>query len=196
MNWLEFVAALVGALAWPVTLVVILYWFSRNLPSLFPFIDRLKYKDFEVHFRAEVKQIAAQFKIAPPAQLEKEDQPVDVWGQVFALAEVSPRSAILEAWLNVETWAIQRIQSLKKVPRDRLKSMAPLRLGKLLEEANVLTSNQMVIFNKLRDLRNQAVHVSNAQFSTEDVVEYLDLARAMARAIRASSHPAHGSNQT
>lgn len=196
MNGLEFIASLTGSLAWPLMLLVILYWVTRNLPSLFPFIDRFKYKDFEVHFKTAVKEIAAESKVALPAQPEAEEQPVDVRDQLFQLAEVSPRSAILEAWLNVEAWAIQRLQSLPTVPTDKLKNMAPLRLGKLLEDTKVLTSSQMIMFHKLRDLRNQAVHVSDARFSTEDVIEYVDLALALARAIRASSHPAHISNRS
>lgn len=194
MTWIEFSAALVNSLAWPVAVLVIVYWLKDNLQSLLPFIDRLKYKDFEVQFRAAVREIAAESKVALPQQ-EEEEQPVDVRDQLFQLAEVSPRSAILEAWLNVETSAIQRLQLLKTVPKDKLRNMAPLTLGKLLEDAKILTPGQMIIFHKLRDLRNKAVHVSETPFSTKDVVEYVDLALSLARTIRASSHPAHVSNR-
>ena len=196
MNWLDFVSSLVASLAWPITLLILLYWFKNNLQSLFPFIERFKYKDFEVQFRAAVKEIAEESKVTLPApEPEEEELPIDIRDQLFQLVEVSPRTAILEAWLHVEAWAVRRVQMLGKVPTDKLKNMAPLRLGKLLQEYKILTPNQMHMFHKLRDLRNKAVHVSDARFSIEDVIDYVDLALALARTIRASTHPAHASHR-
>ncbi len=196
MNWLDFISSLVASLAWPVTLLIVLFWLKDNLQSLFPFIERFKYKDFEVQFRAAVKEIAEESKTALLApEPEEEEQPTDIRDQLFQLAEVSPRTAILEAWLHVESWAVRRVQMLGKVPTDKLKNMAPLRLGKLLQDYKILAPNQMHMFHQLRDLRNKAVHVSDARFSTEDVIEYVDLALALARAIRASTHPAHVSHR-
>jgi len=46
MDWLQFFASLITSLAWPVTLLAVVFMLRSNIGALFPYIERLKYKGF------------------------------------------------------------------------------------------------------------------------------------------------------
>ena len=50
MDWLQFTASVVGSLVWPATVIAAFFILKNYLPAIFPFVERLKYKDFEVEF--------------------------------------------------------------------------------------------------------------------------------------------------
>ena len=103
--------------------------------------------------------------------------------RLFNLAEISARSAILEAWLEVESAAADVIESrglLTGVGRV----ISPLHFSEILSRNGILNRSQKEIFRQLRDLRNKAVHIGDATFKVDEVTEYIDLALSLATEIR------------
>ena len=102
MNILSFVSNLVASLAWPVTAIVALLLVRRILVSMVPLIRRLKYSDLEVSFGREVAAIrdAADAAAIEPSETTKKSQ---AWEDLIRLAAVRPRSAVREAWRQVES---------------------------------------------------------------------------------------------
>lgn len=182
MDWLQFIAAVIGSLAWPLTLAAAFFILKSYLPSVFPFIERLKYKDFEVEFRKSVHELAAKSKVALPEPIPEE--PAAPKNHLYSLAEISPRSAILEAWLEVETAAAKTLQAKDPSLSSKVRMAAPLRIGELLTRKEVLNDQQLEIFHRLRDLRNKAVHIGDTTFQLTEVLEYIDLASSLAAQIR------------
>ena len=133
MDWLQFFSSLVSSLAWPVTLLAVVFILRGNLGTLFPFIERLKYKDFEIEFRNSLQELAEKSRKAFPnvqtIEMEASGIPRD---RLYSLAEISPRSAILEAWLQVEMASAEVLQ--KHEPSYASKAMAPLRLAPTTEQ--------------------------------------------------------------
>ena len=181
MDWLSFFASIVGSLAWPLTIVAGFFILRDNLLALFPFIERFKYKDFEVEFRRSVQELTAQSRTVLPVQEAEDDIPQD---PLYALAEVSPRSAILEAWLQVETAGAEALQSSEPKMATRTSMIAPLRLGEYLRRREIISGQQLEIFHRLRELRNKAVHVGDVTFQLDEVAEYIALATSLAAQIR------------
>jgi hypothetical protein len=184
MDWLQFISSIVGAVVWPATVILAFFLFKKHFPTLFPFIERLKYKDFELEFRKSLQELTEKSKSALPAPA-LEELPIsdNLRGRLYDLAEISPRSAVLEAWLQVESAAADAIQRLNLTPNLK-GALAPLRLAEYLHRGEVLDSAQMEIFHRLRELRNRAIHIGEAVFRSDEVLEYVDLALSMATKIR------------
>src|SRR5439155_13373051 len=106
------------------------------LPALFPFIERLKYKGLEVEFRKSLQELADKSPVALPAPVG--DELANERNRLFTLAELSPRSAILEAWLHVETAAAEALQSKDPSLASQVRMAAPLRIGELLNRRQIL----------------------------------------------------------
>jgi hypothetical protein len=182
LNWLEFIASIIGSLAWPACLGLIVYLLKAEIPTLINGLRKLKYKDLELEFERTTKAIAAQARDAIPAPATA----VEIAGQsgddaakrLSYVSHFSPRSAIIEAWLLVESAAIDaarksKVATLRSAP-------GPMRLRDHLVKAGFLDEKQQAIFEQLRTLRNQAVHASDAEFSESAVSSYVDSALQMA----------------
>jgi len=62
--------------------------------------------------------------------------------------------------------------------------IAPARLGKYLQEYKILTDPQFTIYDNLREIRNNAVHIADdSQFNQKDVTKYVQLAIMLANQI-------------
>jgi len=187
MDWLAFVASVIGSLAWPVTLLVGFFLIKGHISELFPFIERLKYKDFEIEFRKTVHELAERSRAALPVP-EVEEGPQVATDRLYSLAEISPRSAVLEAWLQVETAAAEALQAKQPTLTSKVSGIAPLRLGEYLNRHEIINRAQLEIFHRLRELRNKAVHVGDAVFRPEEVGEYIALATSLASQIRRGTY--------
>src|SRR5215207_8632055 len=101
MDWLSFAAALVKALAWPLTVLGIFLVLRRPLTGLVPLLARLKFKDLELDFGRRLAEASAEAAtlpgIPPAAALPAGSDEV-----LLRLATDAPRAAILEAWLRLE----------------------------------------------------------------------------------------------
>ncbi|WP_374472180.1 hypothetical protein [Arenimonas sp.] len=182
MNWLEFIASLVSATAWPICLLVFFLLLKPEVPTLVNGLRRLKYRDLELEFEKTSKAIAEQTKEHIPAP----DRPVTIAGQsgedasrrLSYVSDFAPRSAIIEAWLLVESAAIDALRRSNAMTAKS--SPGPMRLRDHLVKAGFLDPKQQAVFEQLRMLRNEAVHATDAEFSSTAVANYVDSALQMA----------------
>lgn len=187
MDWLQFFSSVISSLAWPVTAIVAFYVLKNHVAALSPFVERLKYKDFEVEFRKSVQELTAQSRTELPSP-ELDDQAAIPRNRLYSLAEISPRSAILEAWLQVEAAAADAIQASEPALESKVAGISPLRLGEHLNRRQVINGKQLEIFHRLRELRNKAVHIGDATFQLDEVLEYIALATSLASQIRKGTY--------
>jgi hypothetical protein len=184
MDIFEFFAELVKAVAWPITTIVLAVLLRKPIVELIPLLRKLKYKEFEVEFAREVSQLKAE-----TATVAKEAGPstsLDAHSSnLLNLAVFSPRAAIMEAWLEVETvssavassfWG----QSTPTAIRNYHK------LGEYLEQCKVINQDQLHLFNRLRELRNKAAHAEDFGLNEHDARNYVQLALDLAKHIRKS----------
>ncbi|WP_422011087.1 hypothetical protein [Roseateles sp.] len=153
----------------------------KELPQIASSLRRLKYKDVELEFGEAAKQLAAEVKEAVPQDDPKPNLTIglatrsDAQERLQTLAGLAPRSAILEAWLLVESAAADAIR------RTGLDTMpGPQNLMQRLQKGGLLRPRQMGVFENLRRLRNEAVHSADAIFSQEAVLSYVESAVTMA----------------
>lgn len=181
MDWLTFISTIIDSIVWPSTVIFIIWLLKDNIVQLLPFIEKFKYKDFEIAFGKSIKELVEKSESEiekPPEGAEFTFSYSKQKQDLFLLAELSPRSAILESWILVESAAMEIIRNKGLITSKKI--IGPLTIGQHLHRAEVLQPNQFQIYNKLRNLRNQAVHISETNFNIEEVKEYIDLALSMA----------------
>jgi hypothetical protein len=190
MDWLTFFSKIIDSIAWPSTAILLVWLLKDNISQLFPFIEKLKYKDFEIAFSQSIKELTEESEAEIEEPTENDEFIYSNTKQkqdLYLLAKLSPRTAILESWLLVEMAAVEIIRNRGLVTHK--KHMGPLTIGQHLHRAQVLTPEQFQIYNKLRNIRNQAVHISDTSFNLKEVTDYIDSALAMAYQLEKSILP-------
>lgn len=167
------IVEIIKAIAWPVSVIWLGYLFRSELRQLLGRMSRFKYGDIEASFEkglAEAEKNAE--KVPRPVARKEKGETLSLQEQLFRIAEVSPRAAIVEAWTLIETAArkagltsgvaIQR--TTPKMIMDHLSSS-----GKLSEES-------LYLIERLRRLRNQAAHMPDFAISQSEAERFLELA--------------------
>lgn len=186
MTWLEFIAAVIGSLAWPGVVITAVVLLRRPLGVVLRLLRRVKYKELEVEFAQEVKELREDAEAAlpalpvgPPAQLPEEEA-------LLKLASVSPRSAVVEAWRLVESSARRALEACGG-PIEAGRPFSAPQLTRMLMQREVLDNPARSVLDRLRMLRNQAVHADDFLVSEASAREYIELALALARRLRGHS---------
>lgn len=174
MDALTFIIEIVKALGWPVATIALVMMLRKEIKALLPLVKRLKAGPVEAEFDREVKEL----KATAEAQLPPVTQTQAVTTQrqkLLQLAEINPRSAVIEAWQDVE-FAARRFLQSQSAPITEREPQSPVALLRGLNRYEVLTRDEVALFNDLRSLRNEAVHRSEFVPTYESVLNYIDLA--------------------
>jgi hypothetical protein len=172
LDWLTFASSVIGSIAWPVTLVVILFILREPIIQLLPLLRRLKYKELELQFELQVQEVKAAVDAVlpappPPAIANPElDRLVDTAG-------TSPRRAILEAWRMLDR-AVEDAAIRTGASPD---VTGPAALRHL--DAKGLEHVTVSFILKLRDLRNEVAHASAFDVDSAPALNYVGTVRSL-----------------
>src|SRR5690625_3112379 len=116
---LSLLIELIDSIIWPATVLFISIYFKDEIISAIKRLKWIKYKDFEGHFNENlniVEKQAKKLKKDTPKQIEESqgkpefDIKSKFFDRLHALAETTPRGAILEAWVELENSIIDFIR--------------------------------------------------------------------------------------
>lgn len=175
---MEYLVRLVEALAWPGVVLIALFVLRGSIADLVPMLQRLKYKDLELEFERDLDKLREEArdmrsKTTLPPTAESVDADLNYYLQ--QVRQSSPRNAVIEAWLGLESSAVSTATHFKLMPeRTRVTASSAL---EALVTAGVLSDNDLRIINELRLLRNKAVHELSASISEYDAAKFLEIAR-------------------
>ena len=182
MDGFTFTAELIKATAWPITTVIVFYFMRKPLFGLIPLVKKLKYKDLEMEFSKEIQNLKTEaedaFEKRDSKNLDGNHKPI-----ALDLVSFSPRAAIIEAWIELESaasrlagsyWAQDGSVSLANYPK----------LGEYLHQCKVLNDKQLTIFNKLRELRNKSAHAESLDLGEHDARAYVEMASKLTSHIK------------
>ena len=185
MDALTFIAEIVKALAWPAMVLALVLLLRKPIADLIPLLTRLKYKDLELEFGRRLAEVTAEAGEElppphPPAPLEAAEEQA-----LVELAKVSPRSAVTEAWRQVEVAAVEaaRRNDISLSPSD---ATSPARVLRALERHRVIDAGKLGLIHNLRELRNQAVHSPDFAVTSAAALEYAQLARRVVEFLKAA----------
>lgn len=176
MDPLEFTAEVIKALAWPSAVVIAVILLRTEIANLLGRITKIKHKDSEIDLAEEVQAAAnsADKVLGSYAKAGLDSEQV----RASRLAEDSPRGAILDAWLSVEEamTGYEKRHGIEYAnshapPHQRIQNIQWSDLDK-----STLGQGLLQMLQKLRRIRNEAVHSSDAKITTETALEYASLA--------------------
>jgi len=175
---------LIDVLIWPMTTLVLAILFRGELKSLFHRVSSLKYKDIEANFRDRLDEVERDAsKILEDTDTEDVASPYrDRFDWIMRLAEFSPRAAILEAWIEIESELVKLCQRANiELPQRR----QIIKLAEKVVKAELLPNEILPLLKNLRNLRNEAVHLPDFIIDDEGM-RYLSVAVAIANLIELS----------
>lgn len=176
MDWLTFTTKIVEALAWPIASIVFLALLRKQVIGLLPLLKRVKAGPLEAEFERELKVLRDESQQASPQQTTDTLSPREE--TLYKLAELNPRSAILEAWQHVEVAARKRVLELglhEAGPEGR----PILDAYRALAREQVLNAEALALFHELRALRNQAAHLDDLNPSKPAAIDYIGLSKKL-----------------
>jgi hypothetical protein len=180
MNTLAFIASVIGSLAWPATLLIVVFLLLRNGAQLAKFVKAIRFKDFELTLRDDLekaKTIADGIEARlPGAYAGKEDHEEE--DKVLALAKIDPGVGILKSWQKLEL-ALTRLRQHNGLVRF----ITNVALIPRLLELGKITKSDADLFNQLRSIRNAVVHTGSDKqtISVAEVVEYDQIVETLIR---------------
>ena len=176
---MEQIIKLLDVVIWPCVVLMMAFMLRKPIKSLLPFVENVKYKDFEVKFRKELDQIKEEAKEAGIDLQTKIGEKTEI----YKLVEISPSSAILESWKDLEVATRKKVEELAS---HETKYKNPLqRPIAYLEYTGALIPSTARAIRELQSLRNQTAHKSDVKITKEDALEYSSLAKAILKQIEA-----------
>lgn len=170
---MENLIKLLDVLAWPGVVLIVAFLLRKPIKALLPFVENIKYKDFEVKFRKELDQAKEEAK---EAGIELQTEIGDKT-EIYKLIEVSPTAAILESWKELEISARKKVEEL--APRDAKFRNLLQRPIAYLEYTGALIPSTARTARDLQSLRNQAAHSTELKLTKEDAIEYVSISKGI-----------------
>lgn len=186
MEW-DNILSLVETLAWPVTVLILVLLFRQEVGGLAKRLSTLKYKNVEAKFDKELREAEkAALQVTPHLDSEhletvdEESERVSL-GRLERIAQVSPRAAISEAWMEVEQ-AAQQLAANAEPPG--VVKYSPYALGEFLSNKGIVDDAAASFYNQLRSVRNKAMHTRDFVIESEEAERYFELAMGLVAYLR------------
>lgn len=183
MDVFTFTTELVKALAWPSSVIILVFLLRRPIIELVPLMKKLKFKELEMEFSQEVQALKSEVKESSSVGTPSITVSEPTNSKALDLLSFSTRAAIIEAWIEVEAVATEVASSLwGQSSSDTMKNYP--KLGEYLHQCKVIDDKQLNTFQRLRQLRNKAAHAEELHLSEEDAKSFIVLAENLAKHIK------------
>jgi hypothetical protein len=171
MGILAFIAEMTKALAWPLVVVGVLFIFRSPLKLLLRRLSSLRWGSWQAAFEAEGARVAEEIGGSNSSALTQ----LSDNGELLALAERSPRAAIIQAAIEIEAGlrglATDNIQNVENRP--------PGQLIQMLAQRNLIDPKTANSLQGLFVMRNLAVHGAERDLTAARAKEFVTLANAI-----------------
>jgi hypothetical protein len=180
MDLLDFFASLTDSLAWPVTVLCCVYILRTPAGKLIERVTKLKYGELEAEFQERLNKIENISEDG--AKGIKQDLKVASIA-LEDLSEVSPRAAVLEAWIIVEK-ATSVFCEANGLPSN----VTYQGLFRLAKEKDLDIEAFQTAYQELRLLRNKAVHATDSDITPATAKQYVKTANFIAAEFSMRAH--------
>ncbi len=207
MAALDWYVSLLGAVAWPLSTLVIALLFRQDVKRALGRIGQFRYRDLEINFRAELHQAETLARSIPapppkdPVLLEIDPGETKPFGGPFVgnpsvsvvgsedrerlvnLAKSSPREAVAGAWDVAAQALVRTAQALADRKMSGLLN-ADSAL-KFLVDRGWLTGPEAMLVGLLRTLKDRAGHQQETAPTADEARRYVGLVLDLATKIEA-----------
>ncbi|MGU3346764.1 hypothetical protein [Pseudomonas monsensis] len=177
MDWKQFFAAIVTATAWPSAIVIVVLTLRAPLAKLIPMMRSLKYKDLQIDLSEKLEAVKVELEAQPT--LDKPPLPYVPIPGVLELARIDPRASIISAWIEVERATIEM------ATKAGLALAGPvIAIANELHARDYLSEFEFKTFRSLRQVRNDAVHLSTKDVTYDEAFAMAETCQWLAHRIR------------
>lgn len=179
MTALQFIASLVGSLAWPVVVLVVLVIFRKQVRQLASRpMRRLRAGPLEVEFDRLLSEV--EVSVTTPSDAVQSASSEDV--ALARLATTSPAAAVMDAHSLVEKELRDIVRTA--VPEAGVSRMAIGQLLRLAVDRKAITPETAKAVEGVTVMRNLAAHGRASEITVERAQDYLALVDAVLYALR------------
>jgi hypothetical protein len=137
-------------------------------------VRRLRAGPVEVEFDQELAEVREELSRSPElAAAERQVPSLSLAEELARLAEVSPRSAVLEAFTRIEARLIALLDSADV---ESYRAVGGRALARLARDQGLISDETLTAVNGLSVLRNLAAHSPTDEIGAERAHDYLALA--------------------
>ena len=128
-------------------------------------------------FDREVSSVAMEASEKLPPTTET---PVVQTDKIYELARLSPRGAVLEAWIDVET-ALEAAAKRYGLVDETTNTFHSRNVIFKLEVSSKIGRGVVEMFEKLRRLRNDAVHLKENSIDPKSAIDFVNIANRIVK---------------
>jgi hypothetical protein len=164
-TWLGFAGTVIGSLAWPLCIFIVVLLFKKDIRSLLGRLTSTKIKDFEATFADQnvlSKEIAQKVK-----QRGITVSSGDISAKVTEIANINPSAAVLYAYSQLEMSVRDKVKQIDPLENTYLVNNMP----RLLFKKQRIDQETFELLNKMRQTRNAVGH-ENVEIDLKDAVKY------------------------
>lgn len=191
MDWKQFFAAVVGSIAWPAAIIITVLMLKAPLAKLLPKIRSFKYGDLHIDLEQQLAEVKAEVTASEPEPLLA-DQPLPP-PSALELAAISPRSAVLMAWIEVEKkireMASQYGLTTKITPNGQIRPLMLTDSMRQLFEKGIVNELTFNTYRKLNRIRNEAAHMTSKEIEYDEAVAMSEMCQWLLKSLDYSSSP-------
>lgn len=185
---MEDVTTLISALAWPVTVLILVFFFRREFRFAASRLSTLKYKDFQADFERDLVRLEGEVKSLPPTHTSNDVQPstkqtqseLSNYQQLLRIAEISPRAAITEAWRDIELATKAATDAYGISVGGQIAGVKAIRA---LVQQGLLPEDVIRVYERMRVLRSKAAHANDFLIDQEEAERYIETAQEFLKRI-------------
>jgi hypothetical protein len=179
MDWLGFIASIIGSLAWPGVVLIVLWYNRQRLSNLPDWIDELTSR--------AVKFIKALDKASAEAKLLASEAPdvAHIEGHVEsqALSDVAkqfPEATVVQSFIEVVETLAQMVRFLALPTKGRDPKSVVTELARL----GYIDQNSVDLFFNLQEAHTAAVREGYVRLKAEEGLRYRQAAQALNAQLR------------
>jgi len=192
MDILQFISSVIGSLAWPATVATLVVLLREPVKRILLTLTRLKYKDLELDFGRELKQLEEKAKAIevrptkqPPAVTPAKKDSLQLLVEAERLSDDFTEPSVALAWSAVEDELLAAVMRLTISP-DYPPHNSAMKNAEMLAQQKVIDPQTLDVLKRMRNLRNIAVHAHGGlgEVTTDQAREFIALARGVAEKLR------------
>lgn len=193
MDKLQFIASLIGSLAWPLAVVGLGLMFRDEVKALLAKVKHAKGAGIELDFAVDIKRVVLEAEhVKQEAASDRPDIPHVIQEQtseekdrLYELLRERPSALILDAWRDVEK-AVQDILTEMDLTVGVVarRNAPPTLWPGVLQKQGFLSHEEAALVVDLRMLRNKVAHAQGWEPTVSDALDYHRTAMLVASVLR------------
>lgn len=183
MDWLTFASKVIDAVAWPITVLVLVLRFSDRVRDLLGKLTEVSLPGgisgkFERPLK-DAEQLAERLDQTPEVMEVDVEVPED---DPVAL-HANPTGVIMEAWKGLEAIGADLYQASDAPRRDKMLMYTSGNSGVIdgLEHEKLIPDEEISLLRELRSIRNRAAHSTTDRPTPDEAERFVSLVRTLER---------------